>query len=137
MVGSSKFSRLPLHYLYVYSKMNRLQKKVKVEKWQKRLMCTIFWDHEDVIYTEYLRIDRKVAQRLKRGTLRPCTTFVRQLNANVQGFSYPESLFFMTMPGHTLPESLSLSSLSVVRLFSHIHRVVPIWPHTITTRSLC
>ncbi len=34
-------------------------KKAKLEKPQKRLMCTTFWDHQDEIYTKYLCVDRK------------------------------------------------------------------------------
>ncbi len=80
---------------------------------------------------------RNVTQWLKGGTLRLCTTFVRQLNANIQGFSRTESLFFMTTQRHTPLESPLLSSPILAGLFSCICCIIPIWPHLITNCSLC
>ncbi len=34
-------------------------KRVRMEKSEKKMMTTVFWDHEGVLYTKYLEIDRK------------------------------------------------------------------------------
>ncbi len=82
-------------------------------------MCTTFWDYRGVIYAEYLHVKRKEGTHwLKRGTLRLCTTFVRQLNTNVQGFSRLD-IFHDNARAHTTGITLSFLANFGWIIFTH------------------
>ncbi len=136
-----------IHYLTLSTKKQTITwkqadepapKKVKLEKSQKRLVCTSFWDYQGVIYIEYQRVDRKEGYTAtKERYIETLYNLCNAIKCKHLRFSRPESLFFRTTPGHTLPESPSLSSLILAELFSHICHIVPIWHHLITSCSLC
>ncbi len=43
--------------------------EARMEKSEKRMMAMVFWDHEGVLHTKYLRVGRKKGRTVTNGLL--------------------------------------------------------------------